>query len=95
MSEDIGPWGRDQLMVVSAFRYCLGRRSYVVSDCCEWIVAKWPEFADHTKALIHAELEEAFVNEKRRMDLGLGYGQLGMEMDRAEWERVRKLWSET
>ena len=27
----------DQLMAMAAHRYCLGRRSYIVGACIEWI----------------------------------------------------------
>lgn len=41
-----------QLMVMAAHRYCLGRRTYIVGACCEWLRANWGEFEDQTKANI-------------------------------------------
>lgn len=30
--------GHDHLMVIAATRYCLGRMSYIVSDCADWLI---------------------------------------------------------
>lgn len=41
-----------QLMVMAAHRYCLGRRSYIVSSCIEWLKLWWPEFEKNTRNVI-------------------------------------------
>ena len=85
-------WGRDEMMVVAAFRYCLGRRSYVVSDCVDWLIAHWEDFEKSTKDVIRHDLEWAFGEDDRDRAEKREYKKLGMDMDRRQWERVRALW---
>ena len=86
-------WGRDQIMVIAAMRYCMGRRTYIVGDCVEWLIVQWPNFNEHTRALIQRDLEEEFDrDDKARLEQDT-YLPLGMDMDRREWEKVRKLWT--
>ena len=85
-------WGRDEMMVVAAFRYCLGRRTYIVNDCAEWLIANWQTFSDKTREVIQRDLEEEFVRDARDRAESSKYPALGMDMDRQQWERVRALW---
>lgn len=39
----------DQLMVMAAHRYCLGRASYIPGACMEWIFATWGQFSPNTQ----------------------------------------------
>jgi hypothetical protein len=85
-------WGRGELMVIAAVRYCMGRTSYIVGDCADWLIEQWPNFSEKTRAIIMRDVEEEFARDDRaRADMS-DYKPLGMDMDRAEWERVRKLW---
>lgn len=34
-------FGRHDLMAVAAFRYALGRMTYIVSDCADWLVEQY------------------------------------------------------
>lgn len=86
------PWGNADLMVLAAFRYCLGRRTYIVSECADWLIANWSEFGDSVKALIQKELEEGFDKDDGHRSSNSNYRPLGDNCDRAEWERVRALW---
>ena len=36
-------YGRADLMAIAAVRYCLGRMSYIVGDCADWLIAEWPD----------------------------------------------------
>jgi len=72
-------------MVIAAFRYCLGRRADIVSDCCEWLVTNWVYLQYGTRNAIQKELEEAFATSKYR-------NMLGDDIEREQWERVRALW---
>ena len=83
-------WGRDEMMVLAAFSYCLGRQTYIVSDCVEWLIANWQNFSEHTRKIIRRDLEEAFVRDEEMR--GSKYRYLGADMDKAEWQKVRKLW---
>lgn len=77
-----------------AVRYCMGRMSYAVDDCSRWLCAVWDNLDDSAKERIELDIEEQF----RRDDAARANGNtkglpLGMDIDRASWERVRKLWS--
>lgn len=52
-------WGFQNLMVIAAFRYCLGRRTYIVSSCVDWLLFWWDDLDDVTKNLIVKEIQEA------------------------------------
>jgi len=80
-------------MVTAAFRYCCGRMTYIVSDCADWLIEQWPELSENTKSVIHRDLEEAFARDDADRARGSDYKTLGQDCDRAEWERVRKLWT--
>ena len=67
----------DDLMVISAFRYSLGRASYVVGACVDWIITYWPKLQGNTRRLIVREIKEAFKK-----------GAYGMEMDKKAWQMV-------
>lgn len=95
--ELVGPtpqhYGRDNLMVVAAHRYCLGRSTYVVADCVEWLLSIWNELPDKTKAIIRRDTEEAFERDDEDRAKGKEFKALGMDCDRAEWEWLRKAWN--
>ena len=88
-----GTWGRDDLMVLAAFRYCLGRQSYIVGDCTEWLAAHWDEFLPAIKRCIQREIEEAFARDNEDREENRGHKRLGADCDRKNWETVRKLWN--
>ena len=87
-------WGRDELMVIAAFRYCCGRQTDIVGDCVEWLIRIWPELKPETRALIQRDLEEEFARDDGVREFGIvrSFKPLGDDCDRAEWERVRALW---
>ena len=41
-----------------ALRYCLGRQTYVVPMCVEWLIDAWPLLDQHAKAIIARDLKE-------------------------------------
>lgn len=63
-----------------AFRYALGRMTYVTLDVSTEIINKWDELSDKYKNLIQKEIKQA-IND----DIA------GMDMDVAEWEKILKL----
>ena len=85
-------YGRSNLMIIAAVRYCLGRQSYIVGDCCDWIIANWQDWSERTRNLIQSDIEEEFKRDDESREEGREFHPLGMDMDRAEWERVRRLW---
>jgi hypothetical protein len=86
------PWGREQFMAVAAVNYCLGRRTYAVGMCVDWLHSNWPSFNQHTKTLIQRDIEEAFAADENARKCGFNYQPLGDDCDRAEWARARTLW---
>lgn len=90
-----GTWGVDDGMAVCAVRYCLGRRTYVVSECCDWLRSNWSQFSERGRIAIRKEIEHAIKDDdaarERKNDLS-PYYPLGMDMDRAEWVQVAGLW---
>lgn len=80
----------DDTVIVSAFRYCLGRQSYIVGSFCEWLVTNWPKIDERSRLLIQRELDQAFADE----DSGkFTYKLLGDACDRQEWGKVRALYA--
>ena len=68
-------WGRDQLMVLCALRYCLGRSSYIVADCIEFLKAHFDAFDSDIQDLVKKEVEE-FLEENTHVSV----------LDRNEWK---------
>lgn len=64
----------DQLMAMAAHRYCLGRASYIVGACIQWIPATWGQMSEGTRKNMIRDTQEA-----------LDKGYAGMEMDRRDW----------
>lgn len=85
-------WGFSQLMAIAAFRYCVGRQTYIVGACADWLIESWPLFSDNTKAVIQRDLIAEFQRDDEARARGESYRPLGWDCDRNDWERVRKLW---
>ena len=64
-------WGFDGLMATSAFRYCLGRQTYIVGACVDWLISNWEKFPQNVKTLIERELEEEFVRDDEARSFSL------------------------
>lgn len=91
----VADYGPDDIMVIAATRYCVGRKTYMVGYCSEWLVRLWPMLSERARIVIQRDMEDAFRrDDKARADGEADYKPLGMDMDRAEWEKVRALWSE-
>ena len=67
----------EQFVVIAAFRYTLGRRSYAVSIITQWLIKNWDNIHINDQNLIRSEIQDA-----------LDHDCAGMEMDKQEWERV-------
>lgn len=66
----------DQLMVTAAHRYCLGRASYIVSSCIEWLNAHWDQLTPKTKFVILRDTIQAIATNRA-----------GQEIDERDWRR--------
>jgi hypothetical protein len=86
-------WGRGGLMALAAFRYCLGRMTYIVGDCERWVFANWDQFPPNVRKLIQREVEDEIKRDDEARERGDDYKPLGHDCDRAAWERVRTLWA--
>lgn len=62
------------LMVTAAHRYCLGRSSYIVGSCVDWLSRHWPRLAVATRNVILRDTAEA-----------LARGESGMDQDARDW----------
>lgn len=67
----------NEQMLVSAVRYAFGRATYIVAMTVEEVLRVWPELSPGVQVLIRSEVN----NELHR-------GDVGMIMDRIEWERL-------
>jgi len=66
-------------IIFYAFRYCLGRKTYVVSDMVEFLQENWNELSQKTKMMIQGEIKTAIKEDN-----------FGMEIDKKEWENLLK-----
>ena len=79
-------------LILYATRYALGRMTYAVHDMASYLVASWPEIDAETRWVIQLDIEEAFRRDDGARANGHKSNELGMDMDRAEWAKVRALW---
>ena len=87
-------WGPGQFAVVATFRYCLGRQTYIVQECADWLLMHWPTIEQPVRNLIQRELERAFEqDDAARARDASGHKPLGWDCDREQWARVRSLWA--
>lgn len=70
-------WGRKDIMVTAAHRYCLGRQTYIVSDCVDWLIYNWQSFDKNCRDRVIQETKEAIEN-----------GSAGHIIDVVEWRRL-------
>lgn len=49
----------NHLMVLAAFRYCLGRETYIVSECVNWLCEFWEDIQKPTQDRIISETMDA------------------------------------
>lgn len=73
-----------------AFRYCLGRKSYVVSDFCEEATRKIKQINDHFLLLLEKELIEAIQKDDTERANGELHKTLGWDCDRDKWGEFTK-----
>lgn len=63
------------LMVMAAHRYCLGRQSYIVGCCIEWLGTIWDKLSDGDRYTILRDTYEALMD-----------GYSGGATDTKEWK---------
>lgn len=65
---------KEEQMYISAVRYALGRRTYIVSDTVNFMMDQ--RLSSHCKRIMQDDIETALK------------GYYGMECDKEEWERL-------
>lgn len=85
-SDDITLW-------VAACRYYIGRQTYAVGSFCEMLRKNWEDIDPQARQIIKREVNEAFERDDASRANGESIQWLGADCDRAEWDRVRKLWT--
>lgn len=53
-----------QIMVISAFRYCLGSRSYVVGACMDWLCRWWHKVDRNSRRTIVRDIVESLMDDR-------------------------------
>ena len=74
------PIQADYLIMTAAFRYALGRQSYIVGHVADWIIRYADCMPEHDALRIIKEIDEQAED-----------GSLGMDMDKACWRRVQEM----
>ena len=59
----------EDLMVHAAFRYCLGRATYIVPVCVDWLLRLWIHLHKNTQQQIRQEVQAALDNKKAGWDM--------------------------
>jgi hypothetical protein len=67
-------------MLLCAFRYSLGRKTYIVGNCCEWLERYWTLLPVGWRSQIHGDIKRA-----------IEHNDAGMDCDVAEWRKVLQL----
>lgn len=81
-----------QLMVMAAHRYCLGRQSYIVGACIDWLRLWWGEFERNTKNVIIRDTIEALQDKSAGSDYD---HKMWKEFTQWAWEQTdesSRLW---
>lgn len=65
---------KDELLWLGAFRYALGRRTYIVSETVETILTYWDEIPKKIQKTIIKEIQEK--------------SDLGDESDEKQWKKI-------
>jgi hypothetical protein len=68
------------ILMFCAFRYALGRMTYVVGAICDIMRANWSEMSASRREMFKKEIREAIAT-----------GRAGMDMDVKEWESLLAL----
>lgn len=76
------PWGHGDFVAISAMRYAMGRRSYIVSMTTEWIRLNWRDFDEEARRTMKRDLKEEIERTDRIP------GNLGMDFDEREWKNL-------
>lgn len=94
---------QSHMIFIGWVRYCLGRKTYAVSQCCDWLKANWNTLHSNTQAVILRDIKEEIDRDDRMKEIQQEKIQFGAEpdsvsglrfwdeCDRDEWESVLKV----
>ena len=68
------------IVFFAAFRYCLGRQTYVVGSMVEEMIRNWPQMPISRRQMFKKEIREAITK-----------GWAGHDMDDVEWNKILSL----
>ena len=66
----------DEIAIISALRYSLGRKKYVVSSCCELIRQVWDQMPKPQQGVIVRDILEAFYDGNAGMTFDAKNGKI-------------------
>lgn len=69
-----------QIMLLSTFRYSLGRKTYMSEVCADFLTKWWHVLPESHRQMIQDEIRH-----------GIRIGNAGSDCDVAAWERVLEL----
>ncbi len=75
-------------LVIGAFRYAMGRQTYVTSETSQWLIANWETLSIKARSIIARDLAEAIREDDADALDGVKIRRLGADMDRAEWVKL-------
>lgn len=47
----------DEFLVVSAVRYARGSATYIVEQTCRWVIERWEQLSENTRAVIARDVQ--------------------------------------
>jgi len=89
---------KDQCLLICAFRYCLGRCSYVVSDMADHLLNVWDTIVPFYQDLIKREIKNAIERNMAGTDMDVQTWQNLLdcvESEEKEREFIKKLYRRT
>lgn len=72
------------MILISAVRYAVGRRTYIVGEAVGWIEKRWANLSPACKRVLLRDLKEE-IERNERMP-----GSLGSDLDEAAWIRLHQ-----
>ena len=68
---------QDRFLIIGAFRYALGRSTYVTLETAQWLIKHWEQIDENTQVLIRKEIDWALEEDRA-----------GMDCDKRAWEML-------
>jgi hypothetical protein len=81
----------ESLLWIAATRYHMGRTSYAVQEFCALLIKEWKNIDHRTRSIIITDVLKEIDRDNIARTAGRDHLPLGMDMDRAQWEKVRKI----